>query len=549
MLRIILYIITILFTLIGLAFAQSVPSKFIVEVEPNPTIVGTANDVTIKVVDENGNIVEDYVWDLIVIVEDENGNEVTDSISTLPGDGVIEFNLEDQWIKKYSKALVFDNPGNYVFKVQDASDDTLEWQTNVEVKDENSTNVKVDIKISSPVDGSIETKLPIQVNAITNMPNTVYKIFVDDKQVSNWLTDSQGQISDYIDNISEWDHKLYISLYDGEGNSLWSSDVVSFTFKSNENKDLFSWIVLIPSNEIFVNDEVVIRVNTKDKVDEVSLSILPENSDTPIVSKMKKIGDNIYEYKTVFTNIWNYKVSVKIINNWNEKEYSDVATIKVKEKPEIYDVKVIKDVKNNKIVLQWNFKWEVSAFKVVYGNEKNNYKFEKIVSIPELEIKNIDFSKVYYFKIYPLNSLNVPVWKASEEVVVDFWQKNAPSCNVQNIKIKNYVNGKKWYITWSKVSNVEKYIIYRAEDIKDKNNIKFVKVWETKDTKWEYPFDITSTKDKYAYFKVEWVCKDWSKVQIWDIKKVKVWPVSTLFIVLISFLFVYSIYFIYSRVK
>jgi len=43
--------------------------------------------------------------------------------------------------------------------------------------------------------------MPLQVSATTNMPNTVYKIFVDDKEVSNGLTDSQWQINDFVDNI------------------------------------------------------------------------------------------------------------------------------------------------------------------------------------------------------------------------------------------------------------------------------------------------------------------------------------------------------------
>jgi len=120
-------VISIAFILISwFIYAQGVPSKFVVEVDPNPTMVNKANDVTIKVVDENWNIVEDYVWDLIVIVEDEEWNEITDEISVLPGNGVIEFNLEDQGIKKYSKALVFDKAWNYVFKVQDASE---EWKS------------------------------------------------------------------------------------------------------------------------------------------------------------------------------------------------------------------------------------------------------------------------------------------------------------------------------------------------------------------------------------------------------------------------------------
>jgi hypothetical protein len=47
------------FVLFGFAFAGEV-DHFVVEVNPNPTTINKANDLIIKAVDANGDVVSDY---------------------------------------------------------------------------------------------------------------------------------------------------------------------------------------------------------------------------------------------------------------------------------------------------------------------------------------------------------------------------------------------------------------------------------------------------------------------------------------------------------
>ena len=59
-----------------------------------------------------------------------------------------------------------------------------------------------------------------------------------------------------------------------------------------------------------------------------------------------------------------------------------------------------------------------------------------------------------------------------------------------------------------------------------------VKVYETKDTSYEYPFDHTLEEDKFIYFWITWVCDDWEELQLTGATKVQVWPAENFFLLL-----------------
>ncbi len=542
------YILVLASMVFWLSFtlAQQV-DHYIVEIDPNPTTVNVANDVIIKAVDIDGNVVEDYVWEALFIIYDEEWNEITDQFDTLPWDGIVEFNVEDQWIKRYSKSLIFSDPWVYKIEVMDAADDTIKWETDVSVNEEwQNTTDNIQIEIVSPVDGSTETSLPVDVLANTNSPNTIYKIFLDGNEYSSGLTDENGQIQDSLDNIKEGNHQLEIKLYDVDNNVIWQSNIVSFSYKAWDI-DYFEKIEILPSNQVYQDEKADILVYTKEKVDDVIL-ILNNISNNNVISQKMQYKDNRYELSLTMQELWTYKISVKITNNGQTKEYNDIWQIVVKEKPKIYNVEVSKDAANKIVNLVWNYKWDVRAFKVMYGDSPENLNFEKIVSQPKITIDNLDVTKTYYFKVYPLNEYWQIIGYPSEEIIISFGKLSPESCNVQNLSLRVENINWKNYLVWDKASNITKYIIYKAEDI-NWTPWTFVKVAETIDNKWEYPFDNMAKKDIYAYFKVVWICKDNKEYQIWQIQKVKVWPVSTILMIILLFIFSYSVYYVYSKVK
>ena len=110
------------------------------------------------------------------------------------------------------------------------------------------------------------------------------------------------------------------------------------------------------------------------------------------------------------------------------------------------------------------------------------------------------------------------------------------TCTVQNINTRTKKIWDKYYLVRDKVENVSKYIVYSSptESISDR-----VKVYETSDTSYEYPFDHTSEEDIFMYFRIDWVCDEKEELQLSWATKVQVWPSENFFLLLCMTLLIY----------
>ncbi len=111
-----------------------------------------------------------------------------------------------------------------------------------------------------------------------------------------------------------------------------------------------------------------------------------------------------------------------------------------------------------------------------------------------------------------------------------------PSCPAQTISTHTEKIWNSYYLIRDKVENVQKYIVYSSEspDWKDK-----LKVYETTDTSYEYPFDHTSEEDVFMYFRIVWVCEDWEELELTWATKVQVWPAENFFLLLCMTFLIY----------
>jgi hypothetical protein len=128
------------------------------------------------------------------------------------------------------------------------------------------------------------------------------------------------------------------------------------------------------------------------------------------------------------------------------------------------------------------------------------------------------------------NSCPVDLWDAcpTTSITTPNDKQKSPLCTVENISTRTEKIWDNYYLIWDKIENVSKYIVYSStlENGSDK-----VKVYETTDTSYEYPFDNTS-EDKFVYFWISWICDDWEELQLTWATKVQVWPVENFFLLL-----------------
>ena len=501
---------------------------FIVNVDPSTIKKWEPTDLIVKAIDSDGNVIEDYEWDIIIMVKDGD-KELGSNDYVAPNDWVYTFTKQDMWVKVFTKGLIVNKEWDFKVRVEDFDSGKFgEWDIKVVSKDWSST---WKVEITTPQDGETinNTTVTVAWNA-KNYANSKIQILVDGKNKEEWLIDSSWNYQVELLNLSNWDHQIKVQVLDFNGKVVAESNPVKVNVDAK--KQLYKWITISPQWEINKWTKVVITVKVDSSVSSATLHI-PNYGEYPMDRK------SINEFTTSFTAsiLWKSDISLDLVTNEWSKTYNNIAQLVVVEKIAIQDVTFIRDNNKNTINLNWKFTWQVPKFKVLYGTESWKYNTgDIIVEENKYTIKNIDGVKTYFVKIVPVDSNGNKIWDESKEIVVEPNMQKSATCNVDNIKTKFIVENWKHYLTWDKTEWVVKYLIFKWDD--DKN---LSQILETTWTRYQLPFDPNAKKDKYEYFAVKAVCDDGTMKQIDKVKKVKVWPMDWLIYAIIITLIVYGL--------
>ena len=104
-----------------------------------------------------------------------------------------------------------------------------------------------------------------------------------------------------------------------------------------------------------------------------------------------------------------------------------------------------------------------------------------------------------------------------------------PRCTVENIATRTTKIWDSYYLIRDKVENVTKYIVYSSPS---PDGLDKVKVYETNDTSYEYPFDYNAKEEQYMYFRIVWICDDWEELELTWATKIQVWPAENFFLLM-----------------
>ncbi len=513
------------------------PNAFIVEVQPSSFEINQPVDLVVKAVN-NWEIVKDYNWDVFIEI-DWDIDPTKDYV--VPSEGLYTFVPQDQWIKTFSKWIQIKKAWTFKVKISEITDDTIVWEATVIVGSPWASDLK-NIAITSPIAWVIEKNDIVNVFwANSSLPNSPIQYYVNDVLSQQWLTDAAWNFNAYLTWVKQWQNILRVKIVDTNNTVLGESDQVSFNYQPVTD-DTFKWIEITPSTNIKQWDQVTFNVKTSDWITSVQLKFSDGKS-----YPMDRGTAWQFSKKVSMESNWNIQISLEIINAWNKKLYDNIQSLDVWQWISIKNIKFFTDmIDQNTLSIKWEVAWIVPAkFKVEYWTWKDLLDQSVNVDTNELFVENIDPQIKYYFKITPLDSDLVPVWASSD--IVNFnpaW----PSCTVQNIIISDEKIWDKHYLVRSGIENIDKYIIYRSDsETSDVSQMK--KVWETTDTKFEYPFNKFSKKDEYAFYIVQALCKDWTEIKIDNVKKVQVWPVENILLIIVFSIFAYSVYRLYQYWK
>ena len=517
--------------LFGASFAAEI-AWFVVKVDPSTLKVGQPADVSIKAIDENGDVVTDYKWDVAISLEDQDGNEIDDdSTATLPGDGTYSFTDEDQWEKKFTKWFIVNKAGDYKLVVADFDDDSKKWSVDVKVVNASEAD-KWKVTLTTPQDGEVSTSSTITVaGSAQKYMNSKIEIIVDGKKAEEGQVDNSGNFQVDVSNLSNGDHTIKVNVLDIDGNVVSSSKEISV--KVNADQQLLKNVEILPKDSVDQGTKVTVNAEVAPSVSSVVMTV--ENyGDYP----MDRVSGNKFTAQFVANTPWKFNLSFNVKWDFGEKKYENKKVLTVLEKIAIKSVKFVRDNSKKTIDLSWKFTGNVPAFKVEYSTEKSKIDNDLSDSVKENKdtLKNIDETKTYFVKIIPTDSEGNKIWDESKLIVIEPDMKKSATCTIDNIKVNVVVEWKKHYLVWDNVEDALKYNIYKWTW---ENNL--IKIASVTGTTYEFPYDYNAKKNEYAYFSVKAVCDDGTEKQIDKVKKVKVGPMEWLVYALIIAMMIYGI--------
>ncbi len=548
---------------INFTFASDIDG-FLVTI-PKSLSVNEAVDMEISAV-KDGNIITDYEGTIFIRMEGIQGNHVI-----LPGGGAYTFTQGDQGKKIFSKGFKIMKPGTYTLIVESIIESDVNTKMTIVVKDKKTDEIKK-IDIISPTNDGIELWDTVDViGSSIDLPNTPIQIFLNGQKVASTESDTNWDFSSKLSLNKTWDNNVEVKAFDLGNNLIGKSSRVRFKAKKQTQTPAIKEIIIEPWTIVEKASKVSITLKTRDDIKNAKI-VLNEHT----MPSMEKIA--IGEFKKTFLAQKAGKIKLKFIiveSDGKEKTFDKNTIITVNEVSEgltgthqaftgaidlltgdnttiesplnkIGDVIINPDsVDGSKINISWESIGDAKKFRVSYGLEKTTLEQDIIVDSTGVNVEKIDPKLHYFFQITPLNDKEETNGKPSNVIEYTFWWSN--TCTVANIRITTKKIKGKNYLTWTAAKGVKKYEIYRSDTADSKTTISDMdKIWETEDTKFEYPFDINTPEEKYSYYAIQAICEGGQKIQIGNVEKVKTGPIDNLIAILVLSALLFSMYKLYK---
>lgn len=528
-------------TWFGVASAASV-SSFVVQLSPTTVNVNEALDLTVRAIDDNGNVVKDYAGDIFIDLISEN-NSLDSQDYTLPSDGIYTFVASDQWVKTFSKGLVVKKSGTFTVKVSEIINDTISGQGTLVVNGAGQTSALGSVSISSPSAGSTETNKTINVVGNSSLRNSPLEIYINGIKVKTDITSANGDFNVYVTDLEAGANTLQVKIVDIDGNEVAISSLVTFQYQPTTDAGMESFEIL-PGTTVKQWQKVTFAL-TANGVKSVELSLVPQDGSAIQKVPLDNTNGSVWKKEYLMDLAGTYTINAVMVIDGASKTYNNISTLSVIDTKSVQQVKYFVDnVDKTTLQLSWTYlgsyaQWETPYFLVKYWLSESSLATAtgEVVTWASYTGKNFDLTQAYYVQVSPVDAQGNLIGEASDIVLIEPGQGSAPVCKVEGINILTKKIADKYYLTWDKIDGADRYVIYRSDVPVENGVVGMQKVGETSDNKFEYPFDPTAETDTYAYYAVVAICSDGNALQLDGTHKVKVGPVQNmLFMLLISML-------------
>lgn len=389
------------FVLFAFSQAQANVEKF--EIIANPTKVRPweAIDITIKALDKNNNVVENYKGEIFIF----SNKDPKAQLPKAQEGNMYQFKETDKGVVTFEDSAIFTKVGKMDIQVVDSTNDAIQGMVEIEVVEWTPQQQKENITIDYPENNNKISQDKFQVNGKT-VANHLVKIQVDKKQTFEGISNKEWIYSIEVSWLSNGKHSLVATVHDADGNVIGTSKET--IIEIDASAPFFKSIRTIPEKQVEAWKDLTIEVNAS--ADLMSVTVLLND----IALELKEWKKWVYTAKTKAPNTpGTYSLDVVLRNEfWKETKKPKAASITVfkqetfantwayincddlKKELEIKNIKVTK--LKTKSVLTWDHNEKASSYNVYKKSAENGELiFIENVTEPKVEI-NIEGDKVVF---------------------------------------------------------------------------------------------------------------------------------------------------------
>lgn len=391
-------------------------SRFEIDFPDTVTADSDANYLTLKVLDSDGNIIQDFTGSVKIQIP-------TDKNATVPGEeGIYTFLEKDQGEITFSRSIIFPEAGLHKLEIYayDKEIDEInynifgEQSVTVEEKKTNGGGTLKDKAptITSPENGAKFSASQISVSG-TAFKNSVVKITLNEIPVIEVNVDGQGKFQAVLKNIPSGKHK--INVYQKE-DPLSISETIQFSV----DKEVSSTqnIVIAPT-EVLPGESFDISVLTEDQDDISNIQASVKSSSYTL----EHVGKNTYQ-KTISApqTPGEYPITITITDALQNSKTIESETITVKNNIEPESRKSITGQYNSKsksVELSWETGDNEPLLYIIHsGINKNNLNKIKSVSGKNNSTSITDLTEGEYFFALSVVNMNGQEGEISKPITV-----------------------------------------------------------------------------------------------------------------------------------
>lgn len=514
------------FLIPNLAYAANA-IRFVIEA-PNQVTQHEAFDVTVKAVDENGNVDTNYRGSVIF-----NTDWIADTIPTPTK--AANFTEDDAGVKKFSKWVIFKKVGENKLYVTSSGDD-LVGEVSISVREGNVVVEKENVEVSliTPTD---DTKIATNVLTISGKTrkNSKVSLSLNGKDVGMAISDEDGLFTKEISDITQENNIIKANVLDANNDIIGSSKEVRFV-KSNETSSVYG-LQISPNSKVESSSDITFTLEALKGLDEVNLMI------DGAQMQMKEAVEWKYTLSTKAPQkegMYPITVTAKTVTNQvTTKE--NIATLEVVKKPEEPTVESpkpqFKDIKAETKDSRVTFTFEIENVPMDLHNFRINYGDNVAVVTQEAGKILKDGKYTWYIdNLLPGDYVFKIQWQKVDNTIIDTLISDVipatigvKSCTISNVgKISVNTNASKSVLTWDAVKDAVAYNVYQVDD---KGKYALI----TKTTEPKYTIYLSQWVVKYDNFAIKAVCWEGTESADYsDVSKVQTGPGMIAFFVILS---------------